>query len=71
MAEEISIVASAVPPESTYMPVIEETCYKAQLVSRNQKMSSAVGASRAIGFIIGMGFAIAMVLIPVALMGGI
>jgi tetrahydromethanopterin S-methyltransferase F subunit len=65
MAE--AIAATQAPPESAYMPVIEETCYRAQLAARNQKMTSAVGATKLIGFLIGAVTGLAMVLIPVAL----
>lgn len=71
MAEQVAVAATQVPPENAYMPVIDDTCYRAQLVSRNQKMTSAVGATKIIGFVIGALFALAMVLIPALVYGGI
>ena len=42
--------------------------YKAQLVSRDQKLSSGVNASMPIGAIVGFLFALLMVLVPVLFM---
>jgi tetrahydromethanopterin S-methyltransferase F subunit len=71
MAESIAIAATQAPPDSAFVPVVDEICYRAQLVARNQKLSSAVGATKVWGFLIGALFALAMVLIPLALLGGI
>jgi|GEM_PF-4696468 len=69
MAEQTAIAATQAAPDSVFMPVIDEICYRAQLVARNQKLSSAVGATKVLGFILGAVFAIAMVLVPLALGG--
>lgn len=71
MAESTAVAATQAPPESAYVPVADEICYRAQLVARNQKLSSAVGATKVWGFLIGALFALGMVLIPLALLGGI
>ena len=70
MAESVAVAATQAPPESAFVPVIDDICYRAQLASRNQKLSSAVGATKLIGFVIGAAFALCMVLIPLALLGG-
>jgi tetrahydromethanopterin S-methyltransferase F subunit len=69
MAETVAVAATQAPPESAYQPVIEDFCYRAQLTARNQKMSSAVGATKVLGFLIGAVVAIAMVIVPLVLMG--
>jgi tetrahydromethanopterin S-methyltransferase F subunit len=71
MAEPVAIAATQAPPDSAFVPMVDEICYRAQLAARNQKLSSAVGATKVWGFIIGAVFAILMVLIPVALLGGV
>jgi len=68
MAEPVAIAGTQAPPESSYMPVIEDFCYRAQLAARNQKMSSAVGATKVLGFLIGAVVAVAMVIIPYKVM---
>ncbi|HMK47862.1 MAG TPA: tetrahydromethanopterin S-methyltransferase subunit A [Methanocella sp.] len=67
--ETVATVAAA-KPDKEIPPLVDDICYRAQLCSRNQKLSSAVSATRALGFIIGLIFVIAMVLIPVLLNGG-
>jgi tetrahydromethanopterin S-methyltransferase F subunit len=42
-----------------------------QLISRNQKLTSAVGATKVLGLVLGAVFIFALVLIPVLLLGGI
>lgn len=71
MAESIAVAATQAPPESAFVPVIDEICYRAQLAARNQKLSSAVGATKVLGFLLGAIFALGMVLIPLALLGGL
>jgi len=71
MAESIAVAATQAPPDSAFVPVIDEICYRAQLAARNQKLSSAVGATKVLGFVLGALFALAMVLIPLALLGGL
>ena len=69
MAEQIAVAATMAPPESAFSPVIDEICYRAQLAARNQKLSSAVGATKVLGFVLGALFALIMVLVPLALGG--
>jgi tetrahydromethanopterin S-methyltransferase F subunit len=64
MAEQIAVAATAAPPESFYVPVVDEICYRAQLAARNQKLSSAVGSTKLLGFAIGALFAVIMVIVP-------
>ncbi len=71
MAEAQAVAGTAQPSEFWFMPVIDDFCYRAQLTSRNQKMTSAVGATKVLGFAIGAIFALAMVLLPLKLLGGI
>jgi tetrahydromethanopterin S-methyltransferase F subunit len=71
MAETVAVAATQAPPDSAFVPVIDDICYRAQLAARNQKLSSAVGATKVWGFLIGALFAFFMVLIPLALLGGI
>jgi len=71
MAESIAVAATQAPPDSAFVPVIDEICYRAQLAARNQKLSSAVGATKVLGFVLGALFALDMVLIPLALIGGL
>jgi tetrahydromethanopterin S-methyltransferase F subunit len=71
MAESIAVAATQAPPESAFVPVIDEICYRAQLAARNQKLSSAVGATKVLGFVLGALFALGMVLVPLALLGGL
>lgn len=69
MAEAVAVAATQAPPESAYVPVIDEICYRAQLTSRNQKMTSAVGATKVLGFLIGAVFTFVMVLAPLLILG--
>lgn len=48
--------------------ITESILYRAQLVARDQKLSSGVNASMPIGAIVGFFFAILMVLLPVYIM---
>lgn len=45
--------------------LVEDIRYRGQLIARNQKLESGVGATGFIGFIIGFVIVILMVLIPV------
>jgi len=69
MAESIAVAATQAPPDSAFVPMVDEICYRAQLAARNQKLSSAVGATKVLGFLLGALFALCMVLIPLALLG--
>jgi tetrahydromethanopterin S-methyltransferase subunit F len=44
---------------------VEDIRYRGQLIARNQKLESGIGATGFIGFIIGFVIVILMVLIPV------
>jgi len=68
---ETAIAATQAPPDSAFVPVIDDICYRAQLAARNQKLSSAVGATKVWGFLIGAVFTVVMVLVPIALLGGL
>ncbi len=48
-------------------PLIEDIRYRGQLIARNQKLDSGVGATGFVGFIIGFAVVMAMVLIPAVL----
>ena len=69
MAESQAVAATQAPSDSWYMPVIDDFCYRAQLTARNQKLTTAVGATKVLGFVIGAVFALALVLIPLKLGG--
>lgn len=71
MAEAQAVAGTQAPSDFWFLPVIDDFCYRAQLTARNQKMSSAVGATKVLGFLIGAVFALAMVLVPLKLLGGI
>jgi tetrahydromethanopterin S-methyltransferase subunit F len=45
--------------------LVEDIRYRGQLIARNQKLESGIGATGFIGFIIGFVIVILMVLIPV------
>jgi tetrahydromethanopterin S-methyltransferase subunit A len=68
---EGAFMLAAAKPDKEIPPLVENICYRTQLVARNQKMTSAVGATKVLGFLIGAIFAFLMVLIPVVLLGGI
>jgi tetrahydromethanopterin S-methyltransferase subunit F len=57
------------PSMAVIESLIEDIRYRGQLIARNQKLESGVGATGVIGFIIGFMFAMIAVLAPV-LMGG-
>ncbi len=48
--------------------ITDSVLYRAQLVARDQKLSSGVNASMPIGAVVGFLFAILMVLLPVYIM---
>ncbi|MDO9097451.1 MAG: tetrahydromethanopterin S-methyltransferase subunit F [Candidatus Methanoperedens sp.] len=49
--------------------LVEDIRYRGQLIARNQKLESGVGATGVIGFIIGFVVVMLMILVPV--LGGI
>ncbi|MCD1296190.1 tetrahydromethanopterin S-methyltransferase subunit A [Methanocella sp. CWC-04] len=68
---EGAFMLAAAKPDKEIPPLVDDMCYRAQLCARNQKLTSAVGATKVLGFLIGAVFAFAMILIPVILLGGI
>ena len=68
---EGAFTLAAAKPDKEIPPLVEDLCYRTQLVTRNQKLTSAVGATKVLGFIIGAIFIFALILIPVLLLGGI
>jgi len=72
-AEGGAAVATTVAPskpDREIPPLVEDICYRAQLCARNQKLTSAVGATKVLGFIIGAVVVFLMVYIPIWLVGG-
>ncbi|WP_424359294.1 tetrahydromethanopterin S-methyltransferase subunit A [Methanocella sp. MCL-LM] len=67
---EVATTVAAAKPDKEIPPLVDDVCYRAQLCARNQKLTSAVGATKVLGFVLGAVFVIAFVLIPVWLMGG-
>lgn len=59
------------PSMATIESLVEDIRYRGQLIARNQKLESGVGATGTIGFIIGFFLVILTVFIPVKLLGGI
>jgi tetrahydromethanopterin S-methyltransferase subunit F len=53
------------PSMATIESLVEDIRYRGQLIARNQKLESGVGATGVIGFTIGFVIVIAAVLIPV------
>ncbi len=53
------------PSMATIDSLVEDIRYRGQLIARNQKLESGVGATGFIGFISGFVIVILMVLIPV------
>ena len=59
-------VPMVVAPSMAIMEtLVEDIRYRGQLIARNQKLESGVGATGAIGFIIGFVIVMATVLVPV------
>ena len=57
------------PSMAQIEPLIEDIRYRGQLIARNQKLESGVGATGVVGFIIGFFIVMLMVLIPVFVRG--
>jgi len=68
---EMVTTMAAAKPDREIAPLTEDICYRTQLISRNQKLTTAVGATKVLGFVIGAVFIFALILIPVLLLGGI
>ena len=54
-----------IPSAATIDAMVEDIRYRGQLIARNQKLESGVGATGVIGFVIGFVIVMIMVLIPV------
>ncbi len=69
MPEEIEYekgVPMVVSPSMAQIePLVEDIRYRGQLIARNQKLESGVGATGFIGFIIGFILAMILMLAPV------
>ena len=53
------------PSMATIEPLVEDIRYRGQLIARNQKLESGVGATGVIGFVIGFVVVMLAVLVPV------
>ena len=53
------------PSMAQIEPLIEDIRYRGQLIARNQKLESGVGATGFLGFIIGLAVALLLSLVPV------
>jgi len=73
MAEEYEYgkgVPMVVSPSMAQIePLVEDIRYRGQLIARNQKLESGVGATGVVGFILGFFIVMLMVLIPVFILG--
>jgi tetrahydromethanopterin S-methyltransferase subunit A len=68
---EMAFTVAAAKPDKEIPPLTTDIIYRTQLISRNQKLSSAVGATKVLGFLIGAIFAFAMIVLPLILLGEI
>ena len=57
------------PSMAQIEPLVEDIRYRGQLIARNQKLESGVGATGVVGFILGFFIVMLMVLIPVFVQG--
>ncbi len=57
------------PSMATIESLVEDIRYRGQLIARNQKLESGVGATGVIGFLIGFIIVMLAVLVPVILKG--
>lgn len=53
------------PSMAAIESLVEDIRYRGQLISRNQKLESGVGATGVIGFVLGFFIVMLMVLVPV------
>jgi tetrahydromethanopterin S-methyltransferase subunit A len=60
---------AAAKPDKEISPLTTDIIYRTQLISRNQKLSSAVGATKVLGFLIGAIFAFVLIVVPLILLG--
>jgi tetrahydromethanopterin S-methyltransferase subunit A len=70
-AAEGGMVTTMAPakPDREIPPLTTDICYRTQLIARNQKLSSAVGATKVLGFLIGAIFAFVLIVVPLILLG--
>ena len=66
---ETTFTVAAAKPDKEIPPLTADIIYRTQLISRNQKLSSAVGATKVLGFLIGAIFAFLMIVVPLMLLG--
>ncbi len=59
------------PSMAAIESLVEDIRYRGQLIARNQKLESGVGATGVIGFSIGFVIVMLLVLVPVMLRGGV
>jgi tetrahydromethanopterin S-methyltransferase subunit F len=57
------------PSMAAIESLVEDIRFRGQLIARNQKLESGVGATGVIGFIIGFVIVMIAVLVPVYMMG--
>lgn len=63
---------TVVMPPPLFEPLVEDIRFRGQLIARNQKLESGVGATGFLGILIGILFALAMIMLPVVIIiGGI
>jgi tetrahydromethanopterin S-methyltransferase subunit A len=64
-----TFTVAAAKPDREISPLTADIIYRTQLISRNQKLSSAVGATKVLGFLIGAIFAFVLIVVPLILLG--
>ena len=64
-----TFTVAAAKPDREIAPLTTDICYRTQLISRNQKLSSAVGSTKVLGFLIGAIFAFVLIVVPLILLG--
>ena len=57
------------PSMATIESLVEDLRYRGQLIARNQKLESGVGATGVIGFLIGFLVVMLLVIVPLKLKG--
>jgi tetrahydromethanopterin S-methyltransferase subunit F len=73
MAEEIEygtgVPMVVAPSMTTIESLVEDIRYRGQLIARNQKLESGVGATGVIGFLLGFVVVMLLVFVPLILKG--
>jgi len=57
------------PSMAVVESLVEDIRYRGQLIARNQKLESGVGATGVIGFLLGFVIVMVMILVPVFVLG--